>query len=206
MVSTLGAVTGIAIGSQDHFMVVMAGMVIIAVESISMGVGSYLSNRSQQDLHHRVLHEEREEIKDYPHEEQHELNRMFIRDGWPPHLAEHMTEVAAKDRHLMLQEMAYRELNIAGTSHGTPIRNGIYMFIAYVVGGMVPLLAYLLMSVSQAMPISIVVTLLGLFGLGAATTRLTKGGWFRSGLRIMILGGLAMVIGLVVGNFAKDLK
>lgn len=205
MVSTLGAVTGIAIGSQDHFTIVLAGLVIIAVESISMGVGSYLSNRSQSELHHRYLHEEREEIKDYPHEEQHELERMFIRDGWPPHLARQMTETAAGDRHLMLQEMAYRELNIAGTMRAAPLRNGFYMFGAYIIGGTVPLVAYLLLGVAQALPISIGITLIGLFGLGAATTKLTKVNWVKAGLRIMILGGVAMAIGLIVGSLAKGI-
>ncbi|MDP9249058.1 MAG: VIT1/CCC1 transporter family protein, partial [bacterium] len=44
MVSTLGSVTGIAIGSGDHSLVLLAGVVIISVEAISMGIGSYISN------------------------------------------------------------------------------------------------------------------------------------------------------------------
>ena len=39
MVSTLGALTGIAIGTQNHFAVVLSGFVIVAVESLSMGIG-----------------------------------------------------------------------------------------------------------------------------------------------------------------------
>ena len=38
MVSTLGSITGIAVGSGNHSTVLLAGSVIIAVESISMGI------------------------------------------------------------------------------------------------------------------------------------------------------------------------
>ena len=53
MVSTMGAITGIAVGSGNHFVVVLSGLVIIAVESISMGVGSYLSSKSQKEVRAR---------------------------------------------------------------------------------------------------------------------------------------------------------
>ena len=63
MVSTLGALTGIAIGSQDREMIVLAGLVIIAVESVSMGIGSFMSSRSVIAIDKRRLSEEAMEIK-----------------------------------------------------------------------------------------------------------------------------------------------
>ncbi len=203
MVSTLGAVTGIAIGSQDHFTVILAGMVIIAVESISMGVGSYLANRSELDMRRRYMREEKEEIREYPGEERRELTDMFIRDGWPEDLAHTMTAAASRDKKLMLKEMAYRELHIIPSDESHPLGNGLKMFGSYIIGGMVPLIGYFLLTVDRAMPVSIIVTLLGLFGLGMATTRFTKKAWWRSGLRMLALGGTAMVIGLIVGELVR---
>ncbi len=46
IVSTLGALTGIAAGSGSRYIVVLSGLVIIAVESLSMAAGSYLSSKS----------------------------------------------------------------------------------------------------------------------------------------------------------------
>ena len=46
MVSTLGALTGIAVGTNDYFTVILSGVVIIAVESISMSIGSFTSSAS----------------------------------------------------------------------------------------------------------------------------------------------------------------
>jgi VIT1/CCC1 family predicted Fe2+/Mn2+ transporter len=49
LVSTLGALTGIAAGTQSTFIVVLSGLVLIAVEATSMSAGSYLSSKSASD-------------------------------------------------------------------------------------------------------------------------------------------------------------
>src|SRR3989344_4144292 len=73
MVSTLGSITGIAIGSNNHATGILAGIVIVSVESISMGIGSYLSNRSQEEIDQRKIMEEAEELEKFPEEEKAEI-------------------------------------------------------------------------------------------------------------------------------------
>lgn len=46
LVSTLGTITGIAIGTQSTYVVILSGFVLIAAESTSMAAGSYLSSVS----------------------------------------------------------------------------------------------------------------------------------------------------------------
>jgi predicted membrane protein (TIGR00267 family) len=55
LVSTLGALTGIAVGSESRFIVILAGLVLIATESTSMAAGSYLSSKSATDTE-KILH------------------------------------------------------------------------------------------------------------------------------------------------------
>jgi len=203
MVSTLGAITGIAIGSQDQFTVILAGCVIIAVESISMGIGSYISNISERDIKKRKLYEEKEEIEDDPKEEAQELQDMYIADGWPRELASKMSQVASSNKKLMLKEMAYRELNMSTDDDGHPLSRGIFMFFAYITGGLIPLLGYLIFDLSIATVFSVIVTLIGLFLLGVLTTRYTKSNWFKSGFRIFALGSVALSAGFVIGEIAK---
>lgn len=50
-VSTLGILVGIAIGTNNKSLVVLSGLVVIFVESLSMAAGTYLSNKSQQEVH-----------------------------------------------------------------------------------------------------------------------------------------------------------
>lgn len=206
MVSTLGAITGIAIGSQDHFTIILSGIIIIAVESISMGIGSYLSNLSEQEVNQRRIQEEKEEIKHHLGSEKKELLDMFIRDGWPNELADQMAEVASKDPKLMLNEMVHRELLIAEGSSQGALKNGAFMFISYIVGGLIPLSAYFLVPIKTAMPISICITLIGLFGLGAYTTKYSKVSWLKAGGRVLLLGVIALVAGYFIGNLASQFQ
>lgn len=197
----MGAITGIAAGSGDHTVVVLAGAVIIAVESISMGVGSYLSSKSQREVDERMMQEEREEIDAHLKEETQEMVDLFVADGWSRTLAVQMAAETAKKKGLMLREMSYRELKIIPSAGVVPLKNGALMLGSYVFGGLIPLLPYLLFaSITQTMPISIGMTLFGLFALGAATTTFSKRIWWRAGLEMVLLAGFAALAGYAVGR------
>lgn len=57
-VSTLGAITGIAAGAGNTYIVIMSGLVIVSVEALSMAAGSYLSNKSAMEAEEEILREE----------------------------------------------------------------------------------------------------------------------------------------------------
>lgn len=52
-VSTLGVVVGIAAGTNDRYIVILSGLVVIFVESLSMAAGTFLSNKSTLEAHVR---------------------------------------------------------------------------------------------------------------------------------------------------------
>lgn len=49
LVSTLGVVTGIAEGTKDRFVIILSGVIVIAVESLSMAAGTYLATKSEEE-------------------------------------------------------------------------------------------------------------------------------------------------------------
>lgn len=201
MVSTMGAITGIAAGTHNHFTVVLSGCVIIAVESISMAVGAYLSSKSEREIDERKLHEESLELKQYPQEEKIELVDMYVADGWSKELAVQMAEAASKNQKLFLQEMAYRELKIIPGNLEHPFKNGVTMGWSYIVGGLLPLVPYLFIgTLSIAAPVSIGLTLVGLFLLGAITTKYSRRSWWRAGFEMFLLASAAGLIGYLVGQ------
>ncbi len=205
MVSTLGAITGIAVGSGSHYTVILSGCVIIAVESISMGIGSYVSNKSESDVQSRKLKEEKDEINDFPHEEKEELKNIYVKDGWPSEFAGEMAEVASKNQDLLLHEMAHHELGIIPGKQVSNISKGVAMFFSYVIGGLIPLLPYFIFNLKTALPISICATLIGLFSLGAGTTRFSKRVWWRAGAEFLLLASIATVVGYFIGKAVENI-
>lgn len=201
MVSTLGAITGIATATGDYFTVILSGCVVISVESISMAVGSYLSSKSEKEIAQRMLYEEKKEIELYPKEEQEEIEDMFVEDGWSRPLAKQMAKEASAKGELMLREMAYRELKLIPDDLEDPKQNAIIMWVTYVVGGAIPLFPYIVIhDIWTALPISIGLALIGLFCLGVITTKFSKRTWWKAGFEMLGLASAAALIGYIVGQ------
>lgn len=203
MVSTLGSITGIAIGSGNISIVLLAGVVIISVEAISMGIGSYVSNVSEEEMHARMIAEEKQELKDFAQAEEEELKEIYIENGWPAELSAQMAQTAAKNGDLFLHEMIVHELKVPNTE-SVSAKGAMFMFFAYILGGLVPLSSYFFAPLGTAIPLSIGITLVGLFLLGMATTKFTKAPKAKSGIRMLLMGGAALVIGLLAGVFMRQ--
>lgn len=200
MVSTFGAVVGIAATTSNPFTVILAGSILIAVESLSMAVGAYLSSKSEKEIDQRKLDEEKIELREYPLEEKEELATMFVHDGWPKKLAKEMAQVASENKKLFLKEMAYRQLRVFQEYQSSPLKNALGMGVSYIIGGAIPLFGYFIFPIHKAIPVSIVVTLIGLFLLGVATTHYSKRSWWKSGIEMLLLATVAGGIGYLVGK------
>jgi len=203
MVSTLGALTGVAIGSLNAFTVLLTGLVIITVESISMGVGSYISTKSSLDITKRSLKEKKLEIFESPQKQKELLQKIYIKDGWPKTMAGKMAMTAAKNKKMFFQEMTFHGLRITSDSSINPIKNGLFMFISYIIGGSIPLIAYFFLPIKQALIVSVIITLIGLFCLGVGTSRFTKRTWWKSGFELLTLAGIAALAGYFIGYYAE---
>ncbi len=202
MVSTLGAITGIGIGSNNHYVIILSGLVIISVESVSMAVGAYLSNRSVIEVEKKEIKQEKEQVVSKPKKERHELENIYRQQGWPAGLAIKMAQVASENKRLFLNEMLSHELNLPLRPKDHSILSAFFMFCSYILGGLVPLFPYFFWSNYPAMILSIIVTMLGLFVLGIWTTRITGQSWWKVGLRMILLGGVAIIIGWSVGQLS----
>ena len=205
MVSVIGALTGIAVGTNDHFVVLLSGVAIIAIGAISMAIGTFTSIGAETKMQKRMLFEEQTEIKRSLKEERKEIEGLFLKDGWPKDMAEKMAECASEDEALMLNEMAYRELSIIPDKISHPIKNSVAMFLAWFTGGSIPLLPYFFLEVSVGIYASVGITLFGLFLLGVMTSRYTKQDPIIAGFTIFFLGGLAISAGYFIGHFADML-
>ncbi len=90
-----------------------------------------------------------------------------------------------------------------GIHKQTPIFGGVIMLVSYLLAGLVPLLPYVILRGPVAFWWSIVFSLIGLVGLGVLSSKLLKANWLKNSLRMLILGGIAIAIGVIVGNTIK---
>lgn len=83
----------------------------------------------------------------------------------------------------------------------------VIMFFSYFVSGFIPLAPYLFkgIEISTAFWASIALSIIALFILGIIGARLTKESTLKSALRMAIVGGIAIGLGVAVGTFIEKI-
>lgn len=142
LVSTTGVIVGVSTGTSNKQIVVLAGVVTVLVEALSMGSGQYLSSKSA-----------------------HQLEKSF--------------------------------------SFRVPVISGLIMFWAYLSAGMVPLLSIILFPMDYSREVAIVAALMALFVLGYAKGKIVQVNPWRSALEVLVIGGIATLIGIIAGNLLE---
>ncbi|HEV2436253.1 MAG TPA: VIT1/CCC1 transporter family protein [Verrucomicrobiae bacterium] len=172
--------------------IVTAGLAEIAAGSIAMGLGGYLAARSDAEHYASERRREREEIVTVPEVEAREVTEIFQGYGLTPE--ESATVVAALRRRPKdwVDFMMRFELGLEKPEPGRALRSALTIALSYVVGGMIPLSAYLVMAdAHRALGVSVTVTLVSLLVFGAVKGRFTGVSMVRSGLQTVLIGGLA---------------
>ena len=89
-----------------------------------------------------------------------------------------------------------------------PLKNAFMTFLAFLVFGFVPLLAYVLsyfFTIDNPFLVSIVLTGIALFFLGVFKFQITGKSWFKSGIETLLIGGVAAGFAYFVGYFVAGL-
>lgn len=81
----------------------------------------------------------------------------------------------------------------------SPMASGLVTFVAALIGGLVPLVPFLFLPLPAAVVASIAISMVALFALGAATGRISGSIWWRDGIRLLAVAGLAAIAAAMVG-------
>ena len=83
------------------------------------------------------------------------------------------------------------------------LQAAIIMLFSYFISGLIPLLPYIFLDVTTAFWQSIVASLVALFGLGYLSARILRTNLLKNALRMMVIGGTAVFLGVVVGMVVR---
>ena len=205
LISTLGFLSGIVGANLSKSVITIAGLAEVFAAALSMAIGTYLSSKSQIELYKRNIAQEKEEIKKTPNLERKEIESIYRKKGFKGKELEKIVNKVCSNKELMLKEMLTSELGIMPSKFENPLQSSAVMFFTFFTLALIPLFPYLLFPISVALKVSIFLTLLTLFFVGALKTTLTKRSWFTSGLEMLLLGALATIITFYIGEFISSL-
>lgn len=208
IVTTFAVVSGVAGADLGARVILILGIGNLVADGFSMGTGDYLSTKSEREYYDREVKRQLWEIENRPDLQRAELHALYIENGYSEEDAARMIDVQTREKSRWVHAMMVEGRGMLKET-SNPLYNAIATFISFLVAGSLPLLIYLIglarpIDPGTAFGISVLLSGIALFGLGAAKVFMTRLNPIRSGLEMLMVGGFAAVVAYVIGALLKN--
>ena len=198
IISVAALLLGMAAADATRSTLLTAGMAGLVAGAVSMALGEYVSVASQRDSEHSDIAKELWELEHQSEMELGELAAIYRARGLSPELA-HEVALQLTD-HDALAAHLRDELGISADDLARPIQAAGSSAVAFMIGGVIPMVAASLASKSLRISLVLGVTVIALIALGFTGA---KAGGAKAGrpiVRVLVGGAAAMGFTMLVGK------
>lgn len=206
IVTTFAIVAGFAGAAADGIAqigglaVLVFGLANLFADAVSMGLGEFLSARSQHDLYRSRRESELREIQLNPEQERMELFEILRQRGLPAGEADTTTAILSRHPRIMADLMMTYEFGMQDPDEESPALNGLFTFLSFVAFGAIPLVPYFLLDPTDTtFALSVIATFCALVGLGLLRWSATRERIARSVGETVLVGTVCAVVAFMVG-------
>lgn len=205
LVSMFLLVAGVVGGGLTTDQIVLTVVAGAVAGSISMGAGEYLATKSQDEVLESELALEREHIRDHRDMELSQLREMFEEMGIHPEDLDGVVEAFDRSDTALLNSMKALEFGVIDSERRSPYKAMFYSALLFIIGSLPSVVPFLFVSrPGTGLLWASVFAALGLFGVGAAKTAVTRTNLWLAGLENLVIAGIggvaAYMIGALVGT------
>lgn len=209
LLSNLSLVMGVSGAELSNHSVLVTGIAGLLAGAFSMAIGEWISVQSSRELNIAQITAEADELAAAPEEEEEELALIYEAKGLPKDQARELAKRLIADPKKALDTLAREELGINPKDlGGSPWEAAWTSFVLFAVGAFIPVLPFMIWPAGAAVRVSLLVSAVGLFGIGAAITLVTGRSALRSGARQLLFGliaagvtyGIGHLIGVQIGG------
>lgn len=198
LVTNIALIAGVGGGGMARPNIILAGMAGLVAGAISMAFGEYTSVKTQNEQIAWEVAKERRELLRNPEGEAEELAQRWIARGLPPDAVRVMTQALREHPEEALRIHVQEELGVSASDRPSPWVAAFSSFACFAVGGLIPLLPYLLGS--SELWLALGVGGMGLMIAGAVAARFTGRPWWFGAGRQLLLGAAAAAATYLVGT------
>ena len=200
LVSNFSLVMGVAGGTSNKSIVLLAGVAGLVAGAFSMASGEWVSVRSQRELYENELRIEEQELAAFPEEEREELELIYQAKGVDAAEAKALVANIMARPDVALDTLAREELGLDPATLASPWIAAGASFAAFAAGAFLPVVPFFFGSGVAAVFTSALLSLVALFGVGSAISVFTGRHAGRSGLRMAAIGALVATATFLVGT------
>jgi len=204
IITTFAVVAASKGGSLSTEIVLLMGFANLFADGLSMGFGDFLSSKAEHEYATTEKKREKWEFDNFPEGEKREMVEIYMQRGMKEEDATIIIETMSKYEDIFVDVMMVEELGLMPPEEESSFMNGLVTFIAFSLFGFVPLMPYLIGRLAKSgsedalFASACVLTAFTLFSLGAAKARFTNQAQVKSGLFMLINGGLAAICAYLV--------
>ncbi|HEU0001656.1 MAG TPA: VIT1/CCC1 family protein [Ktedonobacteraceae bacterium] len=208
LTSNLSLVMGVAGATLTGHAVLIAGFAGLLAGAFSMSIGEWVSVQSARELNQHQIAIESQELQEAPEEEQQELALIYQSKGLDEQTASNLAASLMQQSDTALDTLAREELGIDPKDlGGSAWTAAITSFFLFAVGAIIPVFPFIFTNGFTAVIISLILSIFGLFGIGAGVSLTAGSPLWKAGGRQILLGllaagmtfGLGKLIGSAVG-------
>lgn len=183
---------GLSGAVHNTSIIVIAGIAEIAAGSIAMGLGGYLSGKTEQDHYNNEMKREYYEVDHLRHREIAETKEFFASLGLSEELQQQATNEVAKDKDKWVDFMMKYELGLEKPDPKRATKSAMNIGFSYIAGGLVPLSPYFFVAEPiTGLKFSIALTIICLFIFGWFKSKVTGVQPLWGALKVTLIGATA---------------
>ncbi len=192
---------GLSGAVQSNSVVITAGIAEIVAGSIAMGLGGYLAGKTEQEHYQSEIQREYDEVESIPEKEKEEVKVVFAQYGLDGPTQNIIANELAKDKDKWVDFMMKYELGLEKPNINRARNSAATIGISYMVGGLIPLLAYFFTRTPyEGLMISAVLTIICLFLFGYFKSKVTGQPPVKGALKVTLIGITAAAAAFLVAK------
>jgi VIT1/CCC1 family predicted Fe2+/Mn2+ transporter len=146
VLTTAGVLAGLSGAVTGRSQVILAALASTAAGTLSMGAGAYLGTRAETEVIRSELRRAREESRDQPYVVQESLLNALAQEGLSREASYRVVQLLSSSPSALYATAEEKIYGLTKGSFGNPVVDGLLMGAAFLMGALVPLLPFLLIT------------------------------------------------------------
>jgi VIT1/CCC1 family predicted Fe2+/Mn2+ transporter len=199
LISTVGLLAGIQGATQSKAVVIITGLTAMFSGAISMAAGSYLSSTAQKDIFDKELREAEVLAEREPYIAAEGLLKSLSQEGLTREQSYGIVKQLLRQEQVFLRTFQEKVFGIGSAELNQPLKAAVVMGLSFIIGALLPIFPYFVLEGWGALYVSVALSALTLFGVGAFKGKLAAQSQLGSGAQFFLIAVSAAALGFGIG-------
>ncbi|MDA1256367.1 MAG: VIT1/CCC1 transporter family protein [Chloroflexi bacterium] len=200
LVSNFSLVMGVAGGTDDSQIVLLAGVAGLFAGAFSMAAGEWISMRSQRDMYQHLIRVEERLFDTQPEMATMQIQEIYVLKGVEREDAIAIARQLTSNRGVALDTLSREKLGVNPAQLGSPWGAAWTSFLAFTIGAVFPVVPFIFVSGNSAAVAAAGASSVALLVVGGAMAGFTGNGVLRGSLRMLLVGAVAAAVTFGIGS------